>query len=108
MLLAGTFFAVWSAKAAQAPERLDRGLVAMVTAEGKIYLGWRLLITDPAAIACNVYRSTAGGKPVRLNRQPITQSTNFLDDAAPLDRKNAWWVKGVVNARLPRDHPTLW
>jgi rhamnogalacturonan endolyase len=99
MFLAGTLFAVWSAKAEQAPERLDRGLLAVVTAEGKIYLGWRLLRTDAAAIAFNVYRSTAGGKPVRLNRQPITQFTNFVDDAAPLDRKNAWWVKGVLNGR---------
>src|SRR5262245_4356632 len=99
MFLAGWFCVVWSAKAAQAPERLDRGLVAVVTAEGKTYLGWRLLKTDPAGVAFNVYRSTAGAKPVRLNRQPITQSTNFVDHSAPLDRKNAWWVKGVLNGR---------
>jgi hypothetical protein len=37
-------------------ERLDRGMLALVTEGGKVYLGWRLLKTDPEAIAFNVYR----------------------------------------------------
>ncbi len=92
-LLAG---ALW---AAQAPERLDRGLVALHAAEGKVYLGWRLLGADPAEVAFHVYRSTAGGRPVRLNKQPVTQSTNFLDQTAPLDRPSAWWVRPVLKGR---------
>jgi hypothetical protein len=29
-------------------ETLTRGVVAVVNAEGKVYIGWRLLKTDPA------------------------------------------------------------
>ena len=99
LLLAGTVWAVCAAGAAQAPERLDRGMVAVHAAPGKVYLGWRLLRADPAQIAFHVYRSTAGGRPVRLNREPLTQSTNFVDEGAPLDRENAWWVRPVAGGR---------
>src|SRR5215510_2781353 len=36
-------------------EKLDRGLIALATEGGKVYLSWRLLKTDPEAIAFNVY-----------------------------------------------------
>src|SRR5262245_60536086 len=36
-------------------EKLDRGLVAIKTEKG-VYLGWRLLKSDPADVAFNVYR----------------------------------------------------
>ena len=91
--------------AAQAPERLDRGMVALKTAEGKVYLGWRLLASDPTAAGFNVYRSSAGGKEVRLNRTPIVASTNCVDESAPPDRENAWWVRAVVKGREQEPSP---
>ena len=45
---------------------LKRAMVALRTDEKTVYLGWRLLADDPAGRVFNVYRSTAGGAPVRL------------------------------------------
>lgn len=80
-------------------ERLGRGLVAMLMAEGKVYLGWRLLKTDPPEVAFNLYRSSAGGPPVRLNKAPLRKTTDFIDAAVPLGPENAWWVRPIVNGR---------
>ncbi len=93
------FLLAVSAFAAQAPERLDRGLIAVSTAEGQVYLGWRLLENDPAGTAFNVYRSTAGARPVRLNKQPITDATNFVDAGAAPGRRNEWLLTPVVRGR---------
>ena len=60
-------------------ERLDRGLVAMPSGKGRIYVGWRLLQTDPPSAAFDLYRSTAGNKPEKLNANPITKTTDFVD-----------------------------
>ncbi|UCG58759.1 MAG: hypothetical protein JSU70_04440, partial [Phycisphaerales bacterium] len=80
-------------------EKLGRGMVVMVTGPGTVYLGWRLLKTDPEDIAFNVYRRAAGAEPVRLNDRPITRSTNFIDIKAALDRENSWWVSPVLDGR---------
>ena len=42
-------------------EALGRGVVAIPDGGGKVFVGWRLLGTDPDDIAFNVYRSTGGG-----------------------------------------------
>ncbi len=76
-------------------ERINRGMLALSMGEGKVYLGWRLLKADPENVAFNVYRSTAGGKPVKLNVQPIRKTTDFIDEKAPLDQANAWLVKPI-------------
>ena len=80
-------------------EQLDRGMLAVAVVEGKVYLGWRLLKNDPENIAFNVYRSTAGGRAVKLNDEPLRTTTDFVDANPRLDRENAWWVKPVVNGR---------
>ena len=56
-------------------EHLDRGAIAVPANGGGMLVSWRLLATDPADIAFNVYR--AGRK---LNSRPVTDATNF-DDA---------------------------
>jgi len=77
-------------------EKLDRGMLALPMGEGKVYLGWRLLKTDPENVAFNVYRSSAGGEPVKLNTEPVRKTTDFIDADAPLGQPNAWWVVPVV------------
>jgi rhamnogalacturonan endolyase len=84
-------------------ERLDRGMLALATEGGKVYLGWRLLKTDPEAIAFNIYRSTAGGAPVKLNAKPIQSSTDFVDADVPLTRANVWWVRAIINGQEKDD-----
>ncbi len=95
-------------------ERLGRGVVALNQGEGRVFVGWRLLGTDPPDIAFNVYRSTAGGRPVRLNDRPISERTSLVDDGADLSRSNAYVVRPVLGGAareasrpftLPADQP---
>ncbi|WP_276482905.1 T9SS type A sorting domain-containing protein [Paraflavitalea pollutisoli] len=55
-------------------ERLDRGLVAVRTSGDQVFLSWRLLGTDPAGTAFNLYRDG-----LKLNTSPITGATNYID-----------------------------
>ncbi len=61
-------------------EYLDRGLVAVPLGHGQVYVGWRMLGPESDAVAFNLYRR-ADGETVRLNDEPITDSTNFTDEA---------------------------
>src|SRR5574340_967514 len=63
-------------------EKLDRGLVALAMPGEKTYLGWRLVESDPGEVAFNVYRR-AGDAAVRLNAQPVAQTTDFVDESPP-------------------------
>lgn len=57
---------------------IDRAFIAINTDDG-VYLGWRLLGTDPLDLGFNIYRDGE-----RINREPITASTNCLDtDGSP-------------------------
>ena len=80
-------------------EKLGRGMVAVPSGQGKVYLGWRLLKTDPESIAFNIYRSTTGGKAVKLNAEPLRKTTDFVDANPLIDRENAWWVRPVLNGK---------
>lgn len=82
-----------------AEERLNRGLVAVANSEGKAYLGWRLLNSDPPNVGFNVYRQTGNGRPVKLNERPITASTNLVDAAAPAGGEVRWFVRPVAGGR---------
>src|SRR5262245_28273902 len=78
-------------------ERLGRGVVAVHPGEGKVFVSWRLLGTDPDGVTFNVYRTTVGGPPVKLNPEPIAKCTWFLDATADLTKANTWTVRPVVN-----------
>ena len=56
------------------PENIGRGTVAVALPDGGVYIGWRLLASDPDSIKFNVYR----GK-MKINLEPIAVSTNFVD-----------------------------
>ncbi len=77
-------------------ERLDRGLVALPRGGGKVYLGWRLLASDPADAAFNVYRSASGGAMQRINPEPIRGTTDFVDDSAPVQGPCTYVVRAVT------------
>ena len=68
----------------RATEALDRGLVAVPAGPGQVYVGWRLLADDPDDIAFELHRSEAGAEPVKLNGDPITATTDFLDEGLTL------------------------
>ena len=83
-------FFVAGANAQRQMENLGRGLVAINQGGGRVYVGWRMLGTDPDNIAFNVYKNNA-----RVNTQPITESTNIVDDNG--NNSAAYTVRTVIN-----------
>jgi len=77
-------------------ERLDRGVIARPIGDGKVYVGWRLLASDPDGVAFNVVRRAEGGDPLRLNERPIRQTTDFVDETAPKGKRCVWSVVPVT------------
>jgi hypothetical protein len=73
-------------------ENLGRGVVAVRTSGTEVYIGWRLLGTDPADIAFNVYRATDAAAPVKLNNAPLAITADFIDTTADLSVANAYAV----------------
>jgi rhamnogalacturonan endolyase len=84
-------------------EFLDRGVIAVRQEDGRVFVGWRLLGTDPDAIAFNVYRRGVRGEPVKLNDAPIADVTYFVDGTADAAAANTWFVKSVVLPSAGRD-----
>ena len=65
-------------------EKLDRGLIAVKQEDGSVYVGWRLLASDPKDVAFNVYRGKSPGNVTEcLNPAPIADSTNLVDKSPP-------------------------
>lgn len=65
---------------AGAVERLDRGVAAFTRSDGSVYIGWRLLVSDPPNVTFDIYRSeTPRGPRAKINPSPIGDSTNFVD-----------------------------
>ncbi len=77
-------------------ERLDRGLVALPTDDGRVYLSWRLLPEDPESIAFNVYRREGSTEAVKLNDRPVTKTTDFVDPSAEQGKTYHYSVRAVV------------
>jgi rhamnogalacturonan endolyase len=73
-------------------EYLDRGLLAINIDDGKVFLSWRLLGTDPQNISFNIYRDS-----VLLNAKPISKSTNFIDNKG--NSYSHYMVSTVINGR---------
>lgn len=71
-------------------ERLDRGVVAVRQADGRVFISWRILSDDSKGQAFDVYRNG-----VRLNADPLTQGGAFFIDEQPLVGEDALYeVKG--------------
>src|SRR5512134_1757492 len=80
-------------------EHLGRGVVAVRSGVNSVYVSWRLLATDPADVAFNLYRTAGDGKPVRLNPSAQTKTTDFVDASFDPAVTNAYTVRAVVNGR---------
>ncbi len=90
-LLAAYFLLLASATAfgQKQMENLGRGVVAVRTSTSEVYIGWRLLGTDPSGIGFNIYRGTT-----KLNSTPITSSTNYVDN---ISTNSTYTVRPVIN-----------
>ncbi|MBC8095799.1 MAG: rhamnogalacturonan lyase [Akkermansiaceae bacterium] len=102
-------------------EALGRGVVGIHEPDGKVFVSWRLLGTDPTNITFNLYRKTepvpgrrfggggggggrrgntngpAPGEPVKLNEAPLAGPTWFRDLSANLGGKTSYYVRPVLN-----------
>lgn len=76
-------------------EKLDRGTYAVSNGSG-VFVSWRLMAQDEPDIAFNVYRTT-DGVTTKLNFEPLTNGTNFVDNTADMSRDNTYFVKTVYN-----------
>jgi Rhamnogalacturonan I lyases beta-sheet domain len=84
----------FSSLAQRQMEWLGRGVVAIHESDKNVFVSWRLLGSDPEGIAFNLYRVT-GGKTVKLNLQPLTKGTNWLDKDADPSQPNSYYVTSV-------------
>lgn len=80
-------------------ENLGRGVVAVNQGGGRVFIGWRMLGTDPDNIAFNIYREAGGGKPVKLNDKPVGDVTFFVDEKADLRASNAYFVRPIISRK---------
>jgi rhamnogalacturonan endolyase len=80
-------------------ENLDRGVIAMRTSGDSVYIGWRMLGAEPDDIAYNLYRQSGIGKPVKLNKKPLTESTNYVDGTVNLLTDNSYYVRAIMNGK---------
>jgi rhamnogalacturonan endolyase len=86
-------------------EQIGRGLVALRMDDGGVCVQWRLLATDPADIAFNLYRVAGDGSPIRVNTAPIGGPTHVVDRGANSAQQNAWFVRPVVRGREQTSTP---
>jgi len=77
-------------------EKLGRGLVAVRQGADSVYIGWRMLGTEPDDIAFNLYRKTGDQQAVKINSKPITESTNYVDVGVIFSQSNAYFVKAII------------
>lgn len=80
-------------------EKLDRALIARAVDDGSVYLGWRLLESDPAGVAFNIFRRAGDADPVKLNDRPVRRTTDFLDESAAKDVENVYFVRAIVDGK---------
>jgi rhamnogalacturonan endolyase len=80
-------------------EYLGRGVVAINQGEGKVFVSWRLLGTDPDEIAFNLYRKSGDGEPIKVNKEPITKATCYGDVGVDLSKATAYFVRPVLNGK---------
>jgi len=75
LLLVGSIFAF---SQPYSGEKLSRGLIGIPTEEG-MYFSWRMTLEDAAGLQFDLYRSSGGGAEVKLNKEPIDRTSDFLD-----------------------------
>ena len=81
---------------AQVQEKIDRGIIALCEGERAVFVSWRLLKEDPENVAFNIYRQDIGyGGFKKVNKKPVTNSTNFLDETAEPGHGYNYKVKTV-------------
>lgn len=79
-------------------EFLNRGVIAIKQTDTKVFVSWRLLGTEGADIAFNLYR-TSGGKTIKLNQEPLLKATCFVDSLVDATKDNTYTAKAIINKK---------
>ena len=80
-------------------EYLDRGVVAVRNAEGRVFVSWRLLGTEPGETGFNLYRIIEKGKVEKLSKTVISKTTSFIDTNTDCSKQMSYFVKTVVKRK---------
>lgn len=80
-------------------EKLGRGVVAVHQGGGKVFVSWRLLGTDPDAVAFHVYRQVGDAEAVRLTKEPLTTATHFVDSGVEFAKPVRYFVRAVTDGK---------
>jgi rhamnogalacturonan endolyase len=99
LLLATVLIAAVPCPAQRQMENLTRGTVAIKQPDKSVYIGWRLFGTDPDSIAFNVYRIVDNGTPVKVNKEPVTDSTNYLDREVDTEKSLQYFLRPVLEGQ---------
>lgn len=81
--------------AARQMESLGRGLVAVNQGNGRVFVSWRWLGTEPDEAAFNLYRESAGAV-TQLNSFPLSGATCFQDSGVNLSVSAVRYSRPVV------------
>lgn len=88
-LLLALLLSVTSLHAQRHMENLGRGLIAVRTSSNEVFISWRMLGSDPADVAFNLYRGDT-----KLNVSPIIKTTTFTDNTST---DNIYKVRPIIN-----------
>ena len=80
-------------------ENLDRGVAAVRSADGKVFVSWRLLGTEPGDLAFNLYRTVENGKAEKINKQPVLKTTSFVDSNTDSTKAVSYYVRTLVKGK---------
>lgn len=92
LLLVGSIFIITQPYSG---EKLSRGLIGIPTEEG-MYFSWRMTLEDAAGLQFDLYRSSNGGAEVKLNKEPIDRTSDFLDRTVDYTVDNRWTLKATT------------
>lgn len=73
-------------------EKLDRGFAGVNTPNG-FHLSWRAFPSDKQDASYDIWRSTSGGKAVKVSAKSIKSTSDFFDTSADLSKDNTWILK---------------
>ena len=61
-----------------------------------MYFSWRMTLEDAAGLQFDLYRSSNGGAEVKLNKEPIDRTSDFLDRTVDYTVDNRWTLKATT------------
>ena len=102
-LSAASFPSTAAASGSYFVENLSRGLVALRSSDTTVYVGWRLLGSDPSDLEFNLYRTAGDGQPQAAGRNRRRPT------ASPAIRARECQRKATTRRRTGREGvPAVW